>query len=138
MPDFDIFVSCRTHEQAVHLLERLRWNGRPTCPNCRNAAVVPHASCDRALRRWKCRDCARTFTVTVGTLFHRTHVPLQQWFMVIVLDANFPTSVSELARNAGLRRATVSDMLRRLRSARKDRETRDLLRHLVKIFTVRV
>jgi transposase-like protein len=35
--------------------------------------------------RWKCQRCKRSFSVTVGTVFHKTHVDLQRWFLLISL-----------------------------------------------------
>lgn len=115
----DLFRTFQTQEQAVEYLEEVRWHGKPTCPYCSSDAVGRHASGDRAGQRWQCRDCSRAFAVTVGTLFHGTHVPLRNWFLVIALMLNAKKSASayQIARDLGMRRPTVWSMMQRVRTA---------------------
>jgi transposase-like protein len=115
----DIFQSFQTQEQAVEYLERVRWAGRPHCPYCGSLHVGRHASGDRGMARWQCRDCTRAFAVTVGTLFHGTHVPLRDWFLVLALMLNAKKSASayQIARDLGMRRPTVWSMMQRVRTA---------------------
>ena len=115
----ELFQTFQTQEQAVEYLERVRWHGNPTCPYCKSEAVGRHASGDRAGQRWQCRTCTRAFAVTVGTLFHGTHVPLRNWFLVIALMLNAKKSASayQVARDLGMRRPTVWSMMQRIRTA---------------------
>lgn len=115
----EIFRSFQTQEQAVEYLERVRWAGEPRCPYCKNANAGRHASGDRKMGRWQCRDCDRAFSVTVGTLFHGTHVPLRNWFLVLALMLNAKKSASsyQIARDLGMRRPTVWSMMQRIRTA---------------------
>ena len=109
----------QTQEQAVEYLEAVRWKGRPVCPYCKGESVGRHVSGDRAGQRWQCRGCKRAFAVTVGTIFHGTHVPLRQWFLVIALMVNAKKSASacQIARDLGMRRPTVWSMMHRARVA---------------------
>jgi transposase-like protein len=115
----DLFRSFQTQEQALDHLETVRWNGRPVCPYCGNLSVGRHASGDRANQRWQCRDCTRAFSVTVGTIFHGTHIPLTKWFLVLALMLNVKKSASayQIARDLGMRRPTVWSMMHRVRTA---------------------
>lgn len=115
----EIFQSFQTQEQAVEYLERVRWAGRPHCPYCGSLSVGRHASSDRNMPRWQCRDCSRAFSVTVGTLFHGTHIPLRNWFLVLALMLNAKKSASayQIARDLGMRRPTVWSMIQRVRTA---------------------
>lgn len=115
----EIFQSFQTQEQAVEYLERVRWAGRPHCPYCGSESVGRHASGDRNMARWQCRDCSRAFAVTVGTLFHGTHIPLRNWFLVLALMLNAKKSASayQIARDLGMRRPTVWSMMHRVRTA---------------------
>lgn len=115
----DLFNSFQTQEQAIEHLEKARWRGKPVCPYCRSEAVGRHASGDRKQQRWQCRDCTRAFSVTVGTIFHGTHVPLKQWFLTIALMLNAKKSASayQVARDLGMRRPTVWSMMHRIRTA---------------------
>ena len=115
----DLFQTFQTREQAVDYLEKVRWQGKPVCPYCGSEAVGRHASGDRAGARWQCRACTRAFSVTIGTLFHGTHVELRKWFIVITLMLNNKKSVSayQIARDLGMRRPTVWSMMQRIRTA---------------------
>lgn len=119
MDILSVLHSFQTQEQAIDYLERVRWKGRPVCPYCKSEAVGRHASGDRAGQRWQCRSCKRAFAVTVGTIFHGTHIPLRQWFLVVALMLNAKKSASacQIARDIGVRRPTVWSMMHRVRLA---------------------
>ncbi|MFN2375972.1 MAG: IS1595 family transposase [Candidatus Binatia bacterium] len=114
-----VFQSFTTQEQGVEYLEKVRWKGRPICPYCGADKVCRHASGDRAGIRWQCQSCTRAFSVTVGTIFHGTHVSLRNWFLVLALMLNAKKSASacQIARDLGMRRATVWSMMHRIRTA---------------------
>lgn len=125
-----IFQSFKTQEQCIEYLERVRWRGQPACVYCGSVKVCRHASGDRANQRWQCQDCHKAFSVTVGTIFHRTHVPLQNWFLLLglMLNAKKSASACQIARDLGMRRPTVWSMMHRLRVAMaEDQRQADLL-----------
>ena len=115
----ELFRSFQTDEQAIEHLETVRWRGHPVCPYCGDEHVGRHASGDRANQRWQCRHCARAFSVTVGTIFHGTHMPLRKWFMVLALMLNAKKSASayQISRDLGIRRPTAWSMMHRIRTA---------------------
>ena len=119
MSIIQLFEAFGTQEQAINHLEKVRWQGNPTCPYCKSDDVGTHASPDRKARRWQCRSCGRAFSVTVGTLFHGTHVPLRDWFFVLalMLNSSKPANAHQIARDLGMRRPTVGNMIRRARKA---------------------
>ncbi len=130
----EIFQSFTTQEQAVEYLEKVRWAGEPSCPYCGSLSVGRHASGDRNATRWQCRDCTRAFSVTVGTLFHGTHVPLRNWFLLLslMLGAKKSASAYQIARDLGMRRPTVWSMMQRVRTAMAaDPEQEKLLHGIV-------
>ena len=96
MDILSIFRSFKTQEQCLAYLEEVRWRGEPACMYCGSLKVCRHASGDRANQRWQCQDCHKAFSVTVGTIFHRTHMPLQTWFMVLALMLNAKKSASRV------------------------------------------
>ena len=94
-----------TEQQARTMLEHCLWpDGQPRCPHCNsiNAYRMRGSSCRPGLCR--CRDCNRQFTVTVGTVFEGSRVPLRQWMQALVLLSNGPPRIStlELQRRLGL------------------------------------
>jgi transposase-like protein len=135
----DVFYAFQTQDQAVQYLEEVRWRGHPLCPYCQSDRVCRHVSGDRKGPRWQCQQCSRAFAVTVGTIFHRTHVPLRQWFLVLAWSFNQAApSINQLARDLGMRRATVGSMLRRLHAAlEKEPEQAALLSGLVRTAAAR-
>lgn len=127
----ELFQSFQTQEQAVEYLEKVRWNSEPHCPYCGSTEIGRHASGDRKMPRWQCRDCTRAFAVTVGTLFHGTHIPLRNWFLVLALMLNAKKSASayQIARDLGMRRPTVWSMMHRIRTAMAADPEQDKLLH---------
>lgn len=126
-----VFQSFQTQEQAIDYLENVRWRGKPVCPYCTNESVCRHASGDRAGQRWQCLECKRAFSVTVGTIFHGTHVSLRNWFLLLALMLNAKKSASacQIARDLGIRRATVWSIMHRVRVAMNDDNSQFKLLH---------
>jgi transposase-like protein len=127
----DLLKTFQTQEQAVEYLETVRWHGTPVCPYCGSISVGRHASGDRKGQRWQCRDCTRAFAVTVGTIFHGTHIELKNWFLVIALMLNAKKSASayQIARDLGMRRPTVWSMMHRVRTAMAEDTNQSQLLH---------
>ncbi len=104
--------SCITH------LEKVRWNGTPICPYCKAKSSTPAKN----ERRHHCNSCNTTFSVTVGTIFHKTKIDLQKWFVAIslVLNAKKGISARQLARDIEVNKDTAWSMGMRIRRAMKD------------------
>jgi transposase-like protein len=110
-----------THTDCIAHLERVRWGESPTCPYCGAAKIARHRELLRD-NRWQCSICHKSFTVTVGTIFHNTHVDLQRWFLLIslMLSAKKGLSAMQAARDLEMRRPTVWSMMHRVRKALVD------------------
>lgn len=110
-----------THQDCLAHLEQVRWGDSPFCPYCRSDKISRHAEKDRQ-SRWQCSLCQKSFTVTVGTLFHNTHVDLQRWFLLISLmfSAKKGLSAMQAARCLEMRRPTVWSMMHRIRAVMQD------------------
>ena len=105
----DYFDSdARCHE----FLAMARWNGKPKCPYC-GCDYVYH----RKDGRYACKDCKKTFTVLVGTVFQSTKLKLIKWFIAIHLLCNSKQGVSstQLAREICVTQKTAWFMLQKLR-----------------------
>jgi transposase-like protein len=77
-------------DEARAYFERLRWPNGPACPHCGSAEVYRlTAKVDSAKpgRKGllKCKYCRKQFTVTVGTIFEASHIPLNKWLQAIYL-----------------------------------------------------
>ena len=109
----DIFSKFPTRKDCIDYLEKVRWNGRPRCPYCGSNHNVPMQD------RHHCYTCKTSFRVTVGTLFHRTHLPLQKWFLAIHLMLNAPKRISalQLARDLEVNKNTACRIHLQIRKA---------------------
>ncbi|MBD1897500.1 MULTISPECIES: transposase [unclassified Coleofasciculus] len=105
----------RNHEDCITLLEQIRWGGKPKCPYCESK----NATAMKNQRRYHCNTCFTSYSVTVGTLFHKTYVDLQKWFLAITLILNSPKSITvrQLAKEIEVNKNTAAYMLTRIRKA---------------------
>jgi transposase-like protein len=71
---------------------------------------------------YACKDCRKPFTVTVGTVFERSHIPLNKWLMAVFLMASSKKGVSshQLHRMLGVTYKTAWFMTHRIREAMTD------------------
>jgi len=77
-------VSRLSEDQARTHLEALRWPDGPVCIHCgdmKNVVSIRGKSARPGLKR--CKSCRKQFTVTVGTIFERSHIPLSKWLQAI-------------------------------------------------------
>jgi len=116
----EVYKRWPTPETATSHLEAVRWPNGPTCPYCGADRVSRHREAERT--RWQCQRCAKSFSVTVGTIFHGSHIDLQRWFLLIslMLSAKKGLSACQAARDLGMRRPTVWSMMHRVRQAMVD------------------
>lgn len=115
-----IYQKFPTQELCLEHLENTRWKGSPKCVYCQSKKVYRHTEKNKV--RWQCGECKKSFSVTVGTIFHHTHVDLQKWFLLIALMLNAKKGLSayQAARDIELRRPTVWSMMHRIRKAMVD------------------
>ncbi len=73
--------------------EQQRWGGKPYCPHC-GSTKTPY----RTDRGFKCSEkaCYKKFSVTVGTIFEQSHIPLRTWFAAIYLITAHKKGISSL------------------------------------------
>lgn len=124
----EIYYRFPTEAECITLLEKIRWNDVPQCPYChtyRNTAV-------RGERRYHCNLCNTAFSVTVQTVFHHTHLPLQKWFLAIslLLNARKNITVQQLAQYLEVNKNTAWYVSERIRKAMLDSEQRFLLQRV--------
>src|SRR5665213_174380 len=112
-------------DKARAYLEATTWPDGPVCPHCGsvegNAKIEGEKRSHRA-GLYYCNDCAEQFTVTVGTVFERSHVPLNKWGLATHLMAASKKSVSghQIMRTLGVTYKTAWFMAHRLRKAMEE------------------
>lgn len=112
---------------AREALEAVRWPNGPVCPHCGNGDPEKIAKVEGKKQSHRpglfyCNECAGQFTVTVGTVFERSKVPLTKWWMAAhMLNAGKRgVSAHEIHRVIGVTYKTAWFMMHRLREAMKD------------------
>ena len=112
---------------AREALEAVRWPDGAICPHCGNSdqdklAKVEGKKQSHRPGLYYCNDCKGQFTVTVGTVFERSKVPLTKWWMAAHMMNSNKNGVSahEIHRNLGVTYKTAWFMMHRLREAMTD------------------
>jgi transposase-like protein len=111
--------------QARQLLESWRWPNGPVCPHCQNAGEKPISKLEAQTTSrngvragvYFCGACRRPFTVTVGTVLERSHVPLSKWLMALFLLCSAKKSISanQIHRMIGVTYKTAWFLCHRIR-----------------------
>jgi len=108
-------------DKARERLEALRWPDGPICPHCGSIKAWPLKTRPGL---YKCGEyqCRKQFTVTVGTVFERSHVPLNKWFMAVYQMCASKKGISshQLHRMLGVTYKTALFMTHRIREAMRD------------------
>jgi transposase-like protein len=123
-------------EKAREHLEALRWPEGPFCPHCGsfNAKRLPaqrgkstKAHPDGAIRAGvvQCNDCRLQYSVTVGTVFERSKVPLNKWLLAnhLIVSSKKGISSHQLHRMLGVTYKTAWFMAHRIREAMVNDDT---------------
>src|SRR5260370_10687560 len=110
---------------AREALEAVLWPDGPCCRNCGNSDPDTIAKMQGKSARpglYYCNECKREFTVTVGTVFERSKVPLTKWWMAAHMLNSGKNGVSahEIHRTLGVTYKTAWFMMHRLREAMTD------------------
>ncbi len=87
-------------EKCREFLVRLRWPEGPRCPRCKTNAT----ELETEKQLFYCKDCDYQFTVTAGTIFNDSHLPLIKWFAATLLlcEAKKGMSACQIQRTLGI------------------------------------
>lgn len=103
-------------------LERIRWPNGPVCPHCggteKNTAYGP----SMGPGWYQCGDCREKFTVRVGTVYERSHIPLHKWVQATYLMNASKKGISahQLHRMLGITYKSAWFMAHRIRASMTD------------------
>ena len=109
--------------KAREYLESIRWPGGPVCPHCK--VQGDHYRLEGKAHRpglLKCADCRKQFSVTVGTVFERSKIPLAKWLAAAYLFCSSKKGISahQLHRTLGVTYKTAWFLAHRIRFAMSD------------------
>lgn len=110
-------------DKAREYLEAQIWPDGRVCPHC--GVIGDHYPLKGKTTRpglYCCKDCRKPFTVTVGTLFERSKIPLNKWLMAVYLLSTSKKGISshQLHRMLGVTYKTAWFMTHRIREAMAD------------------
>lgn len=121
---FDITNPIFTDEAVARKhLESNRWPDGPWCPRCgETESITLLKGKSHRPGLYKCNSCRKPFTVTVGTLFERSKVPLHKWVLATHLLCSSKKGMSshQLHRMLGVTYKTAWFMTHRIREAMRD------------------
>lgn len=127
----EVYKRFPTQDDCLSYLEQVKWNGKPHCPYCGSFSNTPMKN----ERRYHCNTCNISFSVTVRTIFHKTKVDLQKWFLAISLILNAKKGIGsrQIARDISVNRNTAWYMGMRIRRAMYEQQSRELLQGIVEM-----
>jgi transposase-like protein len=114
-------------DAAREHLEKLLWPQGPVCPRCGVADDRITKLQGKSTRPgvYKCKDCRKPFSVTVGTVMERSHIPLSKWVFAaqLVVSSKKGFSALQLQRMLGTNYETAWFLFHRLREAAVDSDS---------------
>lgn len=119
-------------EKCREYLEAQRWNGTPACPFCGSINVhrFPNG------KIFKCREsqCRSKFSVTVGTVYENTKIPLTKWYLATYILSVHSKGISslQLASWLGVTQKTAWHLNHRIREMLIDKAP-ELLEGIVEL-----
>jgi transposase-like protein len=116
----DLTQMFSTDEQCRNMLKRLRWPMGVECIRCKSKRVFEVAT----QKKFECVECGYQFSVLTQTVFHDTHLPIETWFMAVLLlvEARKGMSANQVKRTLGVSYKTAWYLCHRIRAAMKETE----------------
>ena len=104
-----------TEDKCREFLKRLRWPKGVECPRCKSKKISRLFT----QKKFECSECAYQFSVTVGTIFHDSHLPLDKWFLAtyLICDSRKGISANQVKRMLGISYKTAWFLCHRIRQA---------------------
>jgi transposase-like protein len=125
---FDVIDKFNTEEKCIAHFEKIRWPKELSCPRCDSKRIMKFKASGKTGKErflYECVDCRYQYSVTTGTIFHDSHLPLTKWFLAIYLICSSKKGVSakQLQRQLDTSYKTSWYMAHRIRLAmQKDQD----------------
>lgn len=110
-----------TERACEKVLVKIRWLNGFVCPRCNST----DASYIKTRKVYQCSHCRYQVSITAGTLFHSTNLPLVKWFWAIYFAATDKGGISalRLAKHIGVSWPTARKVLGKIRIAMANRDS---------------
>ncbi len=128
-------LSNLTDDQVREHLEKVRWPNGAVCAHCESTNVRLLEGKATRPGVYKCRACRKQFTVTVGTVMHRSHISLKNWILGFHLMAASKKGISahQLHRMLGMTYKSAWHMAHRIRHAMQEQPLAGVLQGRVEV-----
>jgi transposase-like protein len=105
----------RGEDECRAYFEELRWPDGILCPRCGGKTI----SRIKERHQFDCDSCRYQFSVTAGTIFHDTHLPLWKWFAAVylIVESKKGISANQLKRTLDTTYKTAWYLCHRIRAA---------------------
>jgi transposase-like protein len=115
----EVCAEFASDDRCRELLARLRWPEGVACPRCALVGIKRLSP-----KLWECYKCSYQFSVTVGTIFADSHLPLLTWFAAVYLlcESRKGMSANQLKRMLGVSYKTAWYLCHRIRAAMVEAE----------------
>jgi transposase-like protein len=119
-----------SEDKCRDYLEELRWPDGVTCPRCGSKSISKIAE----RYQYDCNSCRYQFSVTAGTIFHDSHLPLWKWFatMYLMIESKKGISANQVKRTIVVSYKTAWYLCHRIRNAMSD-GTPNMLKGIVEV-----
>jgi transposase-like protein len=113
-----------TDDACREVLESLRWPKGITCPRCQGKKISHMYTRDQ----FDCDSCGYQFSVTSGTIFHDTHLPLRKWMIAIylIVESKKGISANQIKRTIAVSYKTAWYLCHRIRAAMTEAQPKKL------------
>jgi transposase-like protein len=103
-------------QSAIDYFARILWADGIKCPYCEGSDITPRKSIPNFHR---CNNCHKDFSIRVGTIFERSHIPLHKWLyaMYMVQVSRKGVSSLQLSKELGITQASAWFLEHRIRAA---------------------
>src|SRR3990172_5855232 len=120
-----------TDEQCREFLVRLRWPDGVKCPKCKAKTFSRLFT----QKKFECSKCEYQFSVTTGTIFHDSHLPLEKWFLTVLLmiESRKGISANQVKRMLGVSYKTAWYLCHRIRKAVEEAKVKPQLDGTVEV-----
>jgi len=111
-------------------LQELRWPDGVACPRCGSMSISRYQ--DKYV--FDCNSCRYQFSVTSGTIFHDSHLPLWKWFLAtyMMCEAKKGVSANQIKRTIGISYKTAWYLCHRIRKTMSN-GSHELLKGIVEV-----
>ena len=121
-----------SEETCIAYLEGMRWPEGVRCLKCNNDGISrfqARGKTGKIRHLYQCVSCRYQFSVTTGTIFHDSHIPLRKWFLAMALlgESKEGISTNQLGRKLGVQYKSACHLVDRIREALREEkeENRD-------------